>query len=243
MLEVKKMRSRDIKNGDTFAMQIENYDEEFNGRYLIFTSIKTKDWGTLSETPTFHVKITNDNIIPKIKEEINKLEYVKVDMTVIESAHQSELIINKTLYPDEFGYLYTYQIQIFIDGRKKLPEYFKYIGNYIFEQPKEELFPFSEFCIVERSWEQLQDYILMNYKRYNQKDPIVYNAEYAKIVHDDGQWLNDMSDEVDRQIAEGTLKLIPIKRGTKNNSLTYVGGDKNHPDYVDLSEYHDLDKN
>lgn len=118
MLEVKKMRSRDIKNGDTFAMQIENYDEEFNGRYLIFTSIKTKDWGTLSETPTFHVKITNDNIIPKTKEEINKLEYVKVDMTVIESAHQSELIINKTLYPDEFGYLYTYQIRIFIDGKK-----------------------------------------------------------------------------------------------------------------------------
>ena len=171
------------------------------------------------------------------------MKYVKVDMTVIESAHQSELIINKTLYPDKFGYLYTYQIRIFIDGRKKLPEYFKYIGNYIFEQPKEELFPFSEFWIVTRSWEQLQDYILMNYKRYNQKNPVIYNAEYAKILHDDGQWLNDMSDEVDRQIAEGTLKLIPLKRGTKNNSLTYVGGDKNHPDYVDLSEYHDLDKN
>lgn len=83
----------------------------------------------------------------------------------------------------------------------------------------------------------------MNYKRYNQKDPIVYNAEYAKIVHDEGKMLNDISDEVEREITEGTLKLIPIKRGTKNNSLTYVGGDKNHPDYVDLSEYHDLDKN
>ena len=66
--------------GDTFYLKLEGLeDEEFNNRYLIFIKMGEEEY-RVHGLPVFYVKITKNDVLPKTKEEIDRLEFVQTSV-------------------------------------------------------------------------------------------------------------------------------------------------------------------
>ena len=75
-----KTKLSNWEEGDVFALKINSEEhKEYNGKYiiLIHTIINKDNWKMTRTTNSFRAKITKDSILPKTKEELEKLEYIK----------------------------------------------------------------------------------------------------------------------------------------------------------------------
>lgn len=90
---LKKITSKKLENGDTFAIRIENEESAYFGQYFIFICFKDEIWfnywGSWYDekfSTLFRIKITTNGNIPQTKEEIDELEFVISNAKCIESA-------------------------------------------------------------------------------------------------------------------------------------------------------------
>lgn len=169
--------------GDTFYYKIENYSEELDGRYMLF--IKADIY---NDIPSFRVKVTPYNKLPKTKEELELLGYARLQTRLWEqrfSPLNGKLSIEKLIeernkvkfYPDENGILYIYQVMINITSRKHIPKEWEYLGNFNLSLPIDEYIPFQKFDIWGFIWNYGSKYLLDKYVRYNGS-----NRDYIEIA-------------------------------------------------------------
>ena len=191
-----KTKKKNWVEGDTFAIKIENYSEEYDGKYLILIYSKynynTKGYAY------FRGKLSNR--IPKSIKEIDELEYIKTQTYSYEyglipfngelTPSEKENLKNKT---DDFGYLNAYVIEIWM---KRGQDYsmFEYIGNYKICKPSDEYIPpiarlMNLPDIRYPDYESFIDILVNCYKNYNLRKSKIYTLEEAKKIHEDGKFL------------------------------------------------------
>ncbi len=229
-------RFNELKTGDTFAWKIET-DEypDFKGRYIILTYYYNEDFEKRS-CKLFRLKITKDKKLPVNEEEVNNLEDIKLCHNIYELAIK-EYEEAKSAIPDEYGYIYQYTLNMYID-RKTLPKKLNYIGNF-------QLKPIpNEFYSKTRTrnqagacWEYFDENILRPYVQYNLKQFMGYTKEGNKRIYDhevDAEnfrmYLKKLGDAIEGPNGKEVLKALgididqEIKEGKHlKDSLTYVG--------------------
>lgn len=232
-----KKRTRDWINNDTFALKITNIkDKNFYGRYLIFIIIKGKNWGKSNYMPIFRVKLSKDDKLPQSKEELENAEYIQTGITCWEKRY-GPILPNVTaekkrreerdkikFYPDEFGYMKNFQIAL-RPRHRTLPTNLEYIGNFELSLPQEEYQYTDEISIDFQLWDICEEHLIDCYKKYNLKDPEIYNMETAMMSR---KFAEDMDNIVCNYFRE--IEQNPPIRGKEprfvRDSLTYVGNDE-----------------
>lgn len=196
MVQIKEDKSK-LKNweiGDTFAIKIENTDTEYDGQYIILIKCEKEEHvkicpRTINE-PYFYVKITNNFTIPKNITELNELEFIKIDFITwnwrffplngIETLSEAKKRIKKTkLFPDEYKYLYSYIIQIWIKRGTK--HNFQYLGNYNIKLPKEFINSTPRFTLYQDNETFIKE-LLNLYNDYNLRKGYPYTEEGIKTI-------------------------------------------------------------
>lgn len=86
-------------------------------------------------------------------------------------------------FPDEYGYLYEYQIGIVFTTRRTVPDEFEYLGNFNVSKPKDEYVPFSEINIDTVYWKSFFDKVEKSYNDYNLGNSDIYNEECCRKIH------------------------------------------------------------
>ena len=188
-----KMKNKNWIDGDIFAVKIENYSKEYDGRYIIL--IKTS-YNTNKESSTylyFRAKLTKNAEILSI-EEINELEYIKNEITPYEFRlypvnmretlkEAIERIDSENIfYKDEYGYLNGYSVLLHM---KRGINYnnFIYLGNYNFAPPKDEYVSSTSYWIysLENTSDTKKTFfincLLSDYENNNLKKSHLYTKE------------------------------------------------------------------
>lgn len=197
-LRIDKTLRRTWVEGDTFAVKIDCPKSKYNGRYLILIyHLYVKNLPMDSET--FRVKITKDKKIPTTKEEIEKLEYIKTNVMPYEARLLPRIVgytldqaieedKENTYYLDEFGYLSSYRLLLFV-GKKRRITQFEYIGNFDITPPKDEWFDnsLSGYSNLERNNVEYINYIddlVRYYEDYNLRKSKIYTEKVSKKFHE-----------------------------------------------------------
>ena len=229
------------EDNDVFALKINTEEyKEYNGKYIIFiyTDIRKEKWKTTRTTCFFRAKITKSKILPKTKEEIDKLEYIKTSTygyLYEKNRHEEDV---KDLKPDEYNLLNTYVLEI-CAYKYKIPENLIYLGNFNIKKPGNEYIPFSmHHMILYSFWVEKNsnviDQLLMSYKLFNLKESGLYSKEGRKEYIERQkceieimQRLDKLQKLVDGPNGKEILKSMGINDNEKrtNNSLTYVGNE------------------
>ncbi len=196
-------------------------------------------------TPIFRIKISDNNILPKSIEELEKLEFIKTELVVKEGRfyplegriNPKKLIKERKkvkIYPDEFGYLYTYQFVCFSLTKALVNQIMIYLGNFNCEIPKDEFIPFDWMNIPSANIKYIQETVLYTYEHYNLRKAPIYNKKMAKIMHDDAKENLKFMIECDKLILKNRNRKIydNCDDDEIEDSLTYVGGDSNNNDYL-----------
>lgn len=148
-MNIDKTKRKNWLDGDTFAVKIKDYSEEYNGRYLILIKTSYDDKREYKDTLYFRVKITKNNVLPTTEEELNKLEYIitgnipyierLLPLRGLETLKEAIKRVDSenTFYKDEYGYLNEYKMALVM---KRGIEYsnFIYLGNFDLISPKDE---------------------------------------------------------------------------------------------------------
>lgn len=199
-----KTKKKNWVDGDTFAVKIENCSKEFNGQYLILTFYKSNS----TSYCRFRCKIAKT--IPTNIEELNLLEYIKVDVFPLEygvlqlkdksNINEINELQNKS---DEFGYLNTYLFEIRMrrDGDYSM---FYYIGNYDITIPFNEYLPPTLILmnLPNTKYPETLSFIqkLVDcYANFNLKESKIYRKEGIKAYHDDAIFLLKAFDFLSKQ--------------------------------------------
>ena len=197
---LKKITSKKLDNGDTFATRIENRESPYFGQYFILVCFKdefwfnywTKSWYDEKHSTLFRIKITTNKKIPKTKEEIDELEFVISGAKCIENAYYplmggipyDKLVESRSfqkLYPDEYGYLNEYLYMLFYSRKYPIPD-FEYLGNFDVKVPKDEFISFG--CdMFSLCFHQAIDRFLESYEMYNKRSLEMYTPEGVKEWH------------------------------------------------------------
>lgn len=228
--EIDKTNPKNLVEGDTFALKIEN-NEEYKGQYFILIYTHIPYWTMFKDKLRFRVKITLNGTIPKTKEEIEQLEYVKIMNTTIE---EEEANFNHTINinPDKYGYIYSYIYSIM--QTKKLYG-FEYIGNYNLSSPFNEYLPESDGCAGGSSlFEKIEEYLIDCYESWNLQKCKLYTPEGNKQGRKNAlynAWVTKTSREVFRKVEkEGKVRewlismgIDPDEEPKEEDTLTYVG--------------------
>lgn len=205
--------------GDTFAVKIENTDSEIDGRYLILTMFNHPYRENSKNGRYFHVKITKKKEKPTSKEEINKLESVITLVTLwnmrfypfkgLESLEEwKKRTKNRVFVPDEFNYLNTYSIEIWLKRGIPLSN-FEFLGNYDIETPKNEFMTESiqlYFNDPATPFNYFVKRLIKDYRNYNLRESSIYtkagleetkksNKEALKHV----KWLNKTTQKMRKE--------------------------------------------
>lgn len=192
---------------DTFYLKITN-NEMYNGKYLIFNKVGERKSAGKTPFPVFRAKITNDERLPKTKEELEKLEYVITRLTLWEerfipysSRSKEQLEQEKeeksktAFYPDEFGNLNNYLFSLMLVRKSKVPSDLKYLGNFELTPPKDEYIPFTEFNINLFLPEKLQKGIIKGYELYNKRKSLLYDMGYSNKIRNEAKLSIDVLEE------------------------------------------------
>lgn len=189
MVQVNKEKLRNWEIGDAFAIKIENTNTDYDGQYFILVKcekeVYLEDGPTKVNEPYFYVKITTNGCIPLSLEELNALEFVKISfqlwnrrfypfhgMETYREAKRRQRHIK--FYPDEYKYLFSYIIQIWI--RRGVKHGYKYIGNYDIELPKEYITVSPSFKIYENNTKLVEE-LLKKYNEFNLRKGYLYTEE------------------------------------------------------------------
>ena len=192
---------------DTFYLKITG-DEMYNGKYLIFNKVGERKSAGKTPFPVFRAKITNDERLPKTKEELEKLEYVIIGLTLWEerfipysSRSKEQLEQEKeeksktTFCPDEFGNLNNYLFSLMLVRKSKVPSDLKYLGNFELTPPKDEYIPFTEFNIDLVLPEKLQEGIIKDYELFNKRKSLLYDMRYSNKIRNEAKLRIDVLEE------------------------------------------------
>lgn len=232
-----------FKENDTYALEIKNINEEYNGRYIIIIKCSIASWNDNINKRLFRFKITKDKKIPKL-EEIDDLEYIITHFQhELEKYFPGEGIPFEELrkkrdkvkvYPDKYGYLYTCISEIYFYN-KNVPENLIYIGNKALKLPKHEYIPFSGYgymCDL-KEWENIVENLIKRYEDFNLKKSEWLTEEKARIVKE--ARLNDIGSTIEcdnlcNYLKEkGILHKLFEDEEEIEDSLTYVGGEDEDP--------------
>lgn len=200
-----------LEENDIYLYKIKNYNDEYNGKYLIFIKAKVVDFDTndikeyVSNYPMFRVKMTKTKKKPTTIEDIENAEYIKIyfkhyyERFLPYSGLEKVTDIKKRrekvkFYPDEYNYLYIYCFGLFIKI-KDFKKEFEYFGNYLVSLPKKEYIPFGDnFYLLS------VDKVINSFKFYNNKElKDIFTKEGQEIVEKNAkefielieQWFKD----------------------------------------------------
>lgn len=141
MPKEKKVRSKSVyicdwKIGDVFAFKLESpiaKDYGYDGEYLILQMCKYHDSAGDIE-PIVKIKITNNKILPKTEEEIEKLENVIIYRTYVLNGeeiyyHDIQRLGLTQKQIDEIT-RFGYYLNVFPKTKRAVPKKLIYLGNY-----------------------------------------------------------------------------------------------------------------
>ena len=168
------------------------------------------------------------------------MENIITDYAIFDIAKKEYIQNTKNVVPDEYGYIYRYTLEIYIE-RKTLPKKLIYIGNFQLKQIKNEFYiERGTRSIVLASLKNLDNNILCWYTKYNLKQFMGYTKEGNKKIYDhevDAEnfrmYLKKLGDAIEGPNGKEVLKALgididqEIKEGKHlKDSLTYVGSKK-----------------
>ncbi len=180
LLEKQKYENWQI--GDTFALKL----EEAN-RYLILILYECPYETSCDIRCKFRAKITKDEYLPKIKEEIDALEFVKVQyrhfytryLPLNTYENYEEGVIrqkDRKFYPDEFNYLYYYLFEAILLKRSNIYKELIYLGKFDIKLPMDDYISADGdeklFFLKE-----LKDELYKCYNKYNLRKGSIYEKE------------------------------------------------------------------
>ena len=174
------------KVGDMYAYQLEGeYAKErgLNGKYLLFYKIAESIWWPGHVIPVVYIKLTENNEIPKTREELEKLEYIQA--SVLNSNDFSDKFIidahgkwkNRDFEADEYGYLSIYRFQLISTSKKSIPKKLSYIGNFLnLTPPDKEFIMEIKENIRPIDWKKVEEDVLTKYFLYNKRESVIYGS-------------------------------------------------------------------
>ena len=193
---LEKQKYENWQVGDTFALKL----EEAN-RYLILILYECPYETSCDIRCKFRTKITSNEQLPKDKEEIDALEFIKVDFIHFYEryfplkgsetyAECVERQLSKKFYPDEYDYLYYYLFELALLKRSRICKKLIYLGNFDiipsiddYTNGHEKLFFLKE----------LKDELYKCYINYNLRKSSVYDmVNHAEIEKNSFMVLNLM---------------------------------------------------
>ena len=205
--QINKSKVKNWQIGDTFALKINHPNQIYDGNYLI---IIKGDYEWNYDFPIFQtclLKITKDKTLPKTLDEINNLEFIKTGFVHYIERYSSRSIGMETyamvverckdlkFYPDEYNYLYMYDLTLMADCRKNYDN-FIYLGNFDIKYPEDE---FPPVCITYRkSIVEIEDVVndaINRYEDYNLRKSKIYNEE-REIVEERAKMFLKIHQEV-----------------------------------------------
>lgn len=207
-----KTKISNWEEGDVFALKINSkVYPQYNGKYIIFihTIINKDNWKMTSTTNSFRAKITKDSKIPKTKDELDELEYIKTcwDGYLLEKTRFPKETEN--IQPDEYHIIYKY-LFIIKTLKFKIPNDLIYIGNFNLKSPQNEYIPDSQnngvlYSFWNGRYSKISEKLLDYYECLNLKKLEIFteNAqkEFMKNQYEDIQiwkeidnFVNDLED-------------------------------------------------
>ena len=193
---LEKQKYENWQVGDVFALKL----EEVN-KYLILTLYEAPYETSCDIRCKFRTKITNNEHLPNDKEEIDALEFIKVDFIHFYEryfplkgsetyAECVERQLSKKFYPDEYDYLYYYLFELALLKRSRIYKELIYLGNFDiipsiddYTNGHEKLFFLKE----------LKDELYKCYINYNLRKSSVYDmVNHAEIEKNSFMALNLM---------------------------------------------------
>lgn len=225
MIKNDKTKLKNWLAGDVFAYKINsNKYPDYNGRYLIFIKcdIKKEDWVTNSRTTKyFRIKITSKKEIPASCDEIENLEYIKVDSSSYDLEKFKYPADVAGLIPDKYNIIYVYIMKLWA-FKYRIPDDLLYIGNFDITPPENEYIPYYRtHCVPLRIWDdgkELTDMILKQYEDYNSEKAEINSGDVALDFAIQSFALNQMRNHDFSNFKDDERV---------DNSLTFVGADKN----------------
>ena len=217
------------KNGDTFALRINLSNDkykEYNNNYLIINKIGINKEGN----DIVRIKITKTLNLNCSIDELNKLEYIKVNFFWYED--WDYYIERKNLYKlnnyvNKYNMIFLNVIELANYSKRKTKEFYDkliYLGNYDLVPPKNEFYPEylyhirREFLILDR----FQENMINSYEWFNKEKSDAFNEELSKkqnvIVKGAKILINDYLDKCSKS-EDKNCKV----EGEAKDSLTYVG--------------------
>jgi hypothetical protein len=177
------------KDGDTFALKIENCDyPSFNGKYLILNFIK-RDYHANIRKPFFRIKIV-DSIEHIDIEKLDSSDYVITSVVNVmnSSGILDDILKDNEELADHYGYLYQYQIKILTNKKYTVPSELVYIGNYKLKEPNGEYIPWTPHNIPLELWSDVVNESICFYELFNLKKSPLFDEKKAK------EWYNQLND-------------------------------------------------
>ena len=179
---LEKQKYENWQVGDVFALKL----EEVN-KYLILILYEAPYETSCDIRCKFRAKITKDEYLPKIKEEIDALEFVKVQyrhfytryLPLNTYENYEEGVIrqkDRKFYPDEFNYLYYYLFEAILLKRSNIYKELIYLGKFDIKLPMDDYISTDGdeklFFLKE-----LKDELYKCYNKYNLRKGSIYEKE------------------------------------------------------------------
>ena len=175
-----KQKYENWQVGDTFALKLDN-------RYLILVLYGTPYATSCEVRCKFRAKITKDEYLPKTKEKIVALEFIKVQYKHFYTRYlplksyeiYEEGVIrqkDRKFYPDEFNYLYYYLFEVLLLKRSNIYKELIYLGNFDIN------LPIDDYRSVDGDdklflLKKLKDELYKCYNEYNLRKNSIYEKD------------------------------------------------------------------
>ena len=177
-----KQKYENWQVGDTFALKLAEVD-----RYLILILYEAPYETSCDIRCKFRAKITKDEHLPKTKEEIDALEFIKIKyrhfytryLPIKADENYEDGVIrqkDRKFYPDEFNYLYYYIFEVVVLKRSSVYKELVYLGNFDIKLPKDD---YRSADGDERLFflKELKDELYKCYNKYNLRKSNIYEKE------------------------------------------------------------------
>ena len=180
------------KIGDVFAYKLKSEyakQNQLENKYLIIQKVDERIWWPEHTIPIVRVKITENDIIPKTEEEINKLKYIQTSTCFFRDRFAGssaiipleEQIKGMSFETDEYGLLPEYQLTIIVTSKSaanKFKEELIYLGNYTnIKPPKIEFIPITKMNLNTIRWQDLETELIDSYLLHNMRQSPIYKKE------------------------------------------------------------------
>ena len=177
-----KQKYENWQVGDTFALKLAEVD-----RYLILILYEAPYETSCDIRCKFRVKITKDEQLPKNQEEIDALEFVKVQyrhfytryLPIKADENYEDGVIrqkDRKFYPDEFNYLYYYLFEVLLLKKSNIYKELIYLGKFDIKLPMDDYISADGdeklFFLKE-----LKDELYKCYNKYNLRKSSIYEKE------------------------------------------------------------------